>query len=118
MNIDFTPLCPELTLRQLNALEADFLSLLDYNVGVKAAVYTNWYFRLGSLCERNSMRMRPLDAEAAHALEIGSGRYIARAKSTATRPRSGPLPALEHEVELREASTSAAPTMRSRVVLS
>ena len=33
-----------------------FLQLLDYNVCVSAAVYTEWYFKLCDLCERNSAR--------------------------------------------------------------
>ena len=113
MNVDFTPLCPELTLRQLNDLERDFLHLLDFNVGVKAGVYTNWYFRLGALCERNSMRIRPLNGDEASALEIGSASYAARARAshrTDKRPLSdGALPsaALPHK-----------PALRSRAVIS
>ena len=51
LNVDFTKLCPALTLQQLNQLEKQFLTLLDYNVGISAAVYTEWYFRLCDLCE-------------------------------------------------------------------
>ena len=111
LNVDFTPLCPELTLQGLNALERDFLRLLDYNVGVKAAVYTNWYFRIGSLCERNSMRIRPLDGKEAHLLEIGSDRFASRVRQVG-RPQSGPLPCL-HDGDL------AVPTQpRTRAVIS
>ena len=65
MNVDFTPLCRALTLHQLNEIEVhalqpplpthartrtlitnpeqvQFLQLLDYNVCVSAAVYTEW----------------------------------------------------------------------------
>ena len=76
--VDFTPLCPALTLQQLNELERDFLRLLDYNVGVKASIYTEWYFRLSALCERSSIRLRPLDAEEARKLEIKASLYEGR----------------------------------------
>ena len=114
MNVDFTPLCPELTLQGLNRLERDFLRLLDYNVGVKAAVYTNWYFRLGTLCERNSMRMRPLDSREAGLLEIGSDRFATRIRSsTPQRPHSGPLPTLDDSI-----AGDQTPSQRTRAVLS
>ena len=51
-------------------IHSDFLQLLDYNVGVKAAVYTDWYFRLGTMCERNSMRLRPLDGQEVRAPNV------------------------------------------------
>ena len=81
MNVDFTSLCPALTLQQLNDIEVQFLQLLDYNVCVSAAVYTEWYFKLCDLCERNSVRLKPLDsAEAAH-LEITSDMHSTRLRS-------------------------------------
>lgn len=49
-----------------------FLQLLDYNVCVSAAVYTEWYFKLCDLCERNSVRLKPLGASEAAYLEICS----------------------------------------------
>lgn len=72
MNVDFTTLCPALTLQQLNHIEVQFLQLLDYNVCVSAAVYTEWYFKLCDLCERNSVRLKPLGASEAAYLEICS----------------------------------------------
>lgn len=81
MNVDFTPLCRALTLHQLNEIEVQFLQLLDYNVCVSAAVYTEWYFKLCDLCQRNSVRLTPLDsAEAAH-LEITSDMHSTRLRS-------------------------------------
>ena len=70
-------------------------------------MYTNWYFRLGSLCERNSMRIRPLDSREASVLEIGSGRFANRIRAHVTRPQSGPIE-----------SAVAQPSPRTRVVLS
>ena len=43
---DFTLLSETLTKPELAQLERDFLNALDYNVGVKAAVYTDWCARL------------------------------------------------------------------------
>ena len=94
LNVDFTLLCPTLNLKQLNALERNFLRLIDYNVGVKATVYTEWYFHLCALCERNSMRMRPLDGQEAKALEISASRFAERQQTAQTesprRPNSFP----------------------------
>lgn len=118
LNVDFTRLCPALTLRQLNRLERDFLQLLDYNVGVKAAVYTEWYFRLGTLCERSSMRLRPLDGHEARALEISAGIYTSRLQAEA-RPSSGPLPMPPDEGSNDKPSSSSRELVqRSRAVLS
>ena len=113
MNGDFTCLSPDLTLAQLNTLERDFLRLLDYNVGVKAAVYTNWYFRLGTLCERNQMRVKPLDADTARNLEIGSESFAARIKPQSNRPLSEPV--LETPDDL---GVKGEQSQRSRAVLS
>jgi len=117
LNVDFSRLCPALTLHQLNRLERDFLQLLDYNVGVKAAVYTDWYFRLGTLCERSSMRLRPLDGHEARALEISAGIYKSRLQAEA-RPSSGPLPMPPDEGSKDGPSSSREPVQRSRAVLS
>ena len=44
-------------------------------------MYTEWYFKLCDLCERNSVRLKPLDsAEAAH-LEITSDMHSTRLRS-------------------------------------
>ena len=84
LNLDFTAICPELTLPGLNRLERAFLRLLDYKVGIKATLYTSCYFRLGTLGERHSMHIRPLDASEARHLEMGSERFADR-----VRPGSG-----------------------------
>jgi hypothetical protein len=129
MNVDFTGLCPELTLQQINKLERDFLTLLDYNVGVRASVYTQWYFRLGTLCEKNEIRMRPLDGQEARSLEISASMYAKRMEHIKTpRPNSGPLPPtsdlLEGDAPSSERSASSSrPTesprsSSSRMVLS
>jgi len=108
MMVDYTQLCQALTLQQLNSLERHFLKLLDYNVGVKAAIYTDWYFRLGTMCERNAMGMRPLDGAEARRLEIHASLYESRVRGE-TRASSGPLPQHDHDRQV---------TPRSRAVIS
>lgn len=76
-----------------------------------AAVYTDWYFRLGTLCERNSMRMRPLDGQEARALEISAAMFASRLQ-TRGRPQSGPVP------DTGSQGSGGDTTPRSRVVLS
>ena len=115
LSVDYTRLHADLTVKQINTLERDFLRLIDYNVGVKSAVYANWYFRLGTLCERNQMRMRPLDGNEALALEIGSDQYASRIKAQGNRPNSGPLPSVEGTPGDR---TPATPGSASRAVIS
>ena len=115
LSVDYTRLHADLTVKQINTLERDFLRLIDYNVGVKSAVYANWYFRLGTLCERNQMRMRPLDGNEALALEIGSDQYASRIKAQGNRPNSGPLPSVEGTPG---GATPGTPGSSSRAVIS
>ena len=90
--------------RALTAVQVQFLQLLDYNVCVSAAVYTEWYFKLCDLCERNSVRLKPLDASQAAYLEICSDLHSSRWQGDALA-KSGPLPGKE------------LPTPRSRAVV-
>ena len=104
LNVDWSKLCPLLTLQQLNQLEKQFLTLLDFNVGISAAVYTEWYFRLCDLCEKNQVRLRPMDAGEAQYLEIKASIYGNARKASISK--SGPMP------------TDHTPAPASRAVLS
>ena len=104
LNIDWSKLCPLLTLQQLNQLEKQFLTLLDFNVGISAAVYTEWYFRLCDLCEKNQVRLRPMDSGEAQYLEIKASIYGNARKASISK--SGPMP------------TDHTPAPASRAVLS
>ena len=104
MNLDFTSLCPALTLQQLNTIEVHFLQPIDYNVCVSAAVYTEWYFRLCDLCEKNQVRLRPMDTGEAQYLEIKASIYGNARKASISK--SGPMP------------TDHTPAPASRAVLS
>ena len=104
LNVDWSKLCPLLTLQQLNQLEKQFLTLLDFNVGISAAVYTEWYFRLCDLCEKNQVRLRPMDSGEAQYLEIKASIYGNARKASISK--SGPMP------------TDHTPAPASRAVLS
>jgi len=86
---DFTLLSETLTKPELAQLERDFLNALDYNVGVKAAVYTDWYFKLCTLAEKNNSRLRPLGTNEAKLLEI-RGSIVGRKLLSEHNPNSDP----------------------------
>ena len=96
-----------LTKPELAQLERDFLKALDYNVGVKATVYTDWYFKLCTLAERNHTRLRPLDANEANFLEI-RGAIVEKKLLSERSPRSDPT----------LSDSMPGPSPRSRIVLS
>mmetsp|Transcript_56687 Transcript_56687/g.93738 ORF Transcript_56687/g.93738 Transcript_56687/m.93738 type:complete len:381 (+) Transcript_56687:219-1361(+) len=106
MNTDFTRLCPALTLQHLNQLEVGFLQLLDYNVTISAAVYTEWYFKVCELCENNHVRLRPLSQAEAFELEINSNLYVSKLQRR--QSQSGPI----------AGTTSCDPASRGRAILS
>ena len=124
LNVDFTQLCPNLTIQQLNSIERNFLRLIDYNVGVKATIYTEWYFHLCALCEReDAVSMRPLDSRQAHALEISTTSWAARLAHARDadpmgrlRPNSSPDFPLGGAGGAEEVNGAATP--RSRAIIS
>ncbi|KAL1522047.1 hypothetical protein AB1Y20_021692 [Prymnesium parvum] len=97
-NANFAKIRPDLTSAQLHQLEFEFLTLIDYNVGVRAAVYTEWYFKVCSLCERNSMRMKPLNAAEAARLEVITINFEERVKEdyAKTKAHSAPIKSESH----------------------
>ena len=105
--IDYTKLNEALTKAQLAQLERDFLTALDYNVGVKAAVYTEWYFKLCDLAEKNHMRVRPLDSNEARTLEIRGAIVESQLRALNTRAHSGPT----------LGSSAPPPSPRSRAIV-
>jgi hypothetical protein len=90
-------------------LERDFLQAIDYNVGIKAAVYTEWYFKICTFAERLSAPLRPLGKDVATLLEIRGAAF--EEKILAERPQSQSDPTLSD-------SCKAPPAPRSRIVLS
>mmetsp|Transcript_20724 Transcript_20724/g.43737 ORF Transcript_20724/g.43737 Transcript_20724/m.43737 type:complete len:381 (+) Transcript_20724:280-1422(+) len=89
--IDFTPLSPSLKPHQLGLIEREFLRMLDYHFTISAGVYTEWYFKLCELCERNEVRMKPLSQAEASKLEIRSHNFSNQIKSNMQGAMSGPV---------------------------
>ncbi|KOO28846.1 nterminal domain containing protein [Chrysochromulina tobinii] len=95
--------------QKMAQLERDFLQAIDYNVGIKAAVYTEWYFKICTFAERLSAPLRPLGKDVATLLEIRGAAF--EEKILAERPQSQSDPTLSD-------SCKAPPAPRSRIVLS
>ena len=68
-------------------------------------IYTEWYFRLCDLCEKNQVRLRPMDSGEAQYLEIKASIYGNARKASISK--SGPMPT-EHTPARRRAQNSAA----------
>jgi len=90
-NVDFTSLDASLTSPQLHMIEREFLRMLDYHFTISAAIYTEWYFKLCELCERKSIRMRPLNHTEATQLEINTHLFTTKVQSTHNSSVSGPI---------------------------
>lgn len=56
---------PLLTVEDLNAMEREFLSLLDFKLVLKTSVYAEYYFALRSISGLDGFPNRPLDRETA-----------------------------------------------------
>jgi len=61
---------PLLTVEDLNAMERQFLSLLEFKLLLKASVYAEYYFALRSISGIECFPSRPLDKKSADFLEI------------------------------------------------
>ena len=105
---DYTQLNSALTSSALAQLERDFLKALDYNVGVKAAIYTDWYFKVCTLAQKNQLRMHPLDVREANSLEIRGNLFEARLSAQCEKAHSGPMSGAKEET----------PSPRSRAIIS
>jgi len=73
-NVDFLSVFPCVSVKDLGQLEKILLKLLQYNVSLKASVYTKYYFELRTLAEKDARNfpLEPLDKEAAKRLESRS----------------------------------------------
>jgi len=61
---------PNLTVDDINQLEREFLSALDFKLVLKTSVYAEYYFALRSIAGLSSFPEHPLDKETASRLEI------------------------------------------------
>jgi len=73
-NVDFLNLFPNLTLKDLNRLEREYLMALNYSVALKAGEYAKYYFKLRELSDitEEFFPLKPLDAKGASLLEARS----------------------------------------------
>jgi len=74
-NVDFLNLFPNLTLKDLNHLEREYLMALNYSVALNAGEYAKYYFKLRELSditETGFFPLKPLDAKGAYLLEARS----------------------------------------------
>jgi hypothetical protein len=63
---------PLLTVEDLNAMERQFLSLLDFKLLLKASVYAEYYFALRSISGLEGFPSRPLNKKSADFLQLKS----------------------------------------------
>ncbi|GAM20073.1 hypothetical protein SAMD00019534_032480 [Acytostelium subglobosum LB1] len=70
-NVDFLPVFDNLTAADLNNLERQFLSLIQYNVSLTASIYAKYYFELRTFSKLDSSHfpLNPLDKLGARRLE-------------------------------------------------
>jgi hypothetical protein len=90
-NVDFLNVFPNLTVKDLNALEREVLNGLQFNVALKASVYAKYYFELRALSERDSQHfpLEPLNKEGQDRLEQRSlGAETSAKKKRITRSQS------------------------------
>uniref|UniRef100_A0A6B2LD21 Cyclin N-terminal domain-containing protein n=1 Tax=Arcella intermedia TaxID=1963864 RepID=A0A6B2LD21_9EUKA len=86
-NVDYLYSFPNISLKDLNRLETEYLICLKFTVSLTATVYARYYFELRSLSEMNeeNFPVKPLDQQRAVLLERISKGMEQKAK----RKRSG-----------------------------
>jgi len=90
---------PELNVKDINLLEKEFLSALQFTVALKSSVYAKYYFDLRALSDVDDEHfpVKPLDAEGAAMLEAKS-RGLEKESQTSPRDverRAGSLPTIQ-----------------------
>jgi len=73
-NVDFLSLFPNLSLKDLNLLEREYLMSLNYTVSLTASIYAKYYFELRSLSDitEEFFPLKPLDGKMASIIEARS----------------------------------------------
>jgi hypothetical protein len=72
-NVDFLAVFPAMTVKDLGRLEAKFLNLLKFSVGLKASTYAKYYFELRKhFMSESEFPLQPLDKEGQKRLEMRS----------------------------------------------
>jgi len=96
---------PLLTVKDLNAMERKFLSLLDFKLVLKTSVYAEYYFALRSISGLDGFPSRPLDKETAQQVihsksltaPVGKRRISLSADRTKSREKPEEKTALSYE---------------------
>lgn len=83
-NVDFLAVFPAVTVKDLGRLEAKYLNLLHFSVGLKASTYAKYYFELRKhFVSEQEFPLQPLDKEGQRHLEERSRSEQDRVKSKA-----------------------------------
>lgn len=88
-NVDFLSVFPLVSVKDLNALEREFLKVLNYNVGMKASEYAKYYFDLREKSTEGKFEsVKQLTQEEAEKLEANSLGLQNKSKSSLKRTTS------------------------------
>uniref|UniRef100_H2YZW2 Cyclin-like domain-containing protein n=1 Tax=Ciona savignyi TaxID=51511 RepID=H2YZW2_CIOSA len=70
-NVDYCQILKDMSVEDMNAMERQFLELLNFNINVPSSVYAKYYFDLRSLADSNNLSFpcEPLSKERARKLE-------------------------------------------------
>lgn len=81
-NVHFAQVFSMITLREMNAMELIFLSMIDYEVNIKNSDYAKYYFVLRTNAQKNnkSFPLKPLDVEIVLKLQHNSNNAEAALK--------------------------------------
>eukprot|EP00058_Branchiostoma_floridae_P019964 XP_002605454.1 hypothetical protein BRAFLDRAFT_74268 [Branchiostoma floridae] len=107
-NVDYCQILRDITVEDMNALERQFLELLQFNINVPSSVYAKYYFDLRSLADANELifPVEQLSKERAQRLEATS-------RACEEKMKEGNKPELKRTVSAENMSPRL-----SRVVLS
>ncbi|CAH1249721.1 CCNY [Branchiostoma lanceolatum] len=107
-NVDYCQILRDITVEDMNALERQFLELLQFNINVPSSVYAKYYFDLRSLADANDLifPVEQLSKERAQRLEATS-------RACEEKMKEGNKPELKRTVSAENMSPRL-----SRVVLS
>lgn len=88
-NVDYCQILRDISVKDMNELEREFLELLQFNINVPASVYAKYYFDLRTLAEANDLSFpcEPLSKDRAQKLEAMS--RVMEDKYTAEAMKNG-----------------------------
>ncbi|CAG9313183.1 unnamed protein product [Blepharisma stoltei] len=82
-NIHFAKVFTKFSLKEINSMERLFLTLVDYDVGIKKSEYAKYYFILRTYAEKNrrSFPLKALDVDTVRKLQTNANRAEERFKN-------------------------------------